>query len=172
MKPRALLILLPVVTLFGGGLFVWVQSYTNVPAEKQAIAAPTTHHQIYRVVDGRTIELENGEEVTLCGVDALQKDKKLKAEATQNLQKLIDTAGGKVIVAEHRRDQNNHIVGEVFVPVPNSQEEKLLNYEQVRAGLLDEDKQTSNQCLNGGMLADARNLAQAEGKGIWRQRKN
>lgn len=149
----------------------WSRSQADTPQEKQAISAPTTHHQIYRVIDGSTIELENGEEVTLCGVDASE-DKKLKREATQNLQKLIDAAGGKVIVAEHDRDQHDRIVGEVFVPIPNSQEEKLLNYEQVRAGLLDEDKQTSNQCLNGAVLADARSLAQAERKGIWQQWKN
>lgn len=160
------MIVLPAVAISGIGLFAWAQLRLEVPTEKQAISAPTTPHQIYRVIDGSTIELENGEVVELCGVSGLQKDQKLKGEATQNLQKLIAGAGGKVIVAEHARNSSNRIIGEVFVPVPNSQEEKLLNYEQVRAGLAHEDKQNSNRCLNGSMLADAQKLAQSERRGV------
>ncbi len=161
------MIVLPAVAISGIGLFAWAQLRLEVPTEKQAISAPTTHHQIYRVIDGSTIELENGEIVELCGVDALQKDQKLKAEAVKNLQKLIAAASGKVIVAEHDRDSRDRIVGEIFVPVPNSEEEKLLNYEQVRVGLGYENKQTSSRCLNGAVLGDAQRLAELEHKGVW-----
>ncbi|MBD1848121.1 thermonuclease family protein [Cyanobacteria bacterium FACHB-63] len=167
MKPKVWLIVLPIVAISGISLLAWAQSHLGISTEKQAISAPTTHHQIYRVVDARTIELENGEIVELCGVAPLQKNQKLETEAIKNLQELIAAADGKVIVAEHGRDNNNRITGEVFVPVPNSQEEKLLNYEQVRAGFAYENKKASNQCLNGSMLTDAQKLAQSERKGAW-----
>jgi micrococcal nuclease len=44
-------------------------------------------------------------------------------------------ADGTVLVMENDRDKYGRIVGEVFTEVPNSEEEKFLNAEQVRSGL-------------------------------------
>ena len=108
-----------------------------------------------------------GRKVRFCGIDAPESSQPLGSESTANLKKLIDAAGGEVIVAEHDRDRYGRIVAEVFTSVPNSQEEKLLNYEQVRAGLAYEYKQYSGKCMNGSVLRNGEKLAQSERKGVW-----
>ncbi|MBW4444370.1 MAG: thermonuclease family protein [Plectolyngbya sp. WJT66-NPBG17] len=168
MKPKALLNALPVVAIVVVGCLVWQRSQSSQAASSKVISAPTTHHQVARVSDGDTIVLENGDKVRFCGIDALESSQKLGSESTANLKRLIDMAEGKVIVAEHERDRYGRIVGEVFAPVPNSQEEKLLNYEQVRAGFAYEYKQYSGKCMNGFVLGDGEKLARSERRGVWK----
>jgi micrococcal nuclease len=162
---KAILNTLPLMAIAVFGFLAWQKSQVSTPNRR--ILASTTHHQVKRVIDGDTIVLENGESVRFCGVDAPEKSQKFGAESTANLKRLIDAADGKVIVADHGRDRYQRIVGEVFAPVPRSQEEKLLDYEQVRAGLAYEYKQYSGKCMNGSVLADAEKLARLERKGIW-----
>lgn len=169
---RATLNALPLMAIAILGFLAWQKYQANAP--EGVISASTTHHQVQRVKDGDTIVLDTGEEVRFCGIDAPETPKTdqpgqpLGEESKANLQRLIDEAGGKVIVADYGRDRYRRIVGEVFAPVPNSQEEKLLNYEQVRAGFAYEYKQYSGKCLNGSVLGDAEKLAKSERRGIWK----
>lgn len=165
---KVLLNALPLVAIMVVGCLAWQRSQADILTANQAISAPTTHHQVDRVLDGDTIVLDNGEKVRLCGIDAPESSQKLGSESTANLKRLIDAAGGKVIIAEHDRDRYGRIVGEVFAPVPNSQEEKLLNYEQVRAGLAYEYPQYSAKCMNGSVLGDGERLARSERRGVWK----
>lgn len=169
MKPKALFNFLPIIAIATAGFLLWQRSQAGTLNERKVISAPTTHHQVAQVIDGETIVLENGEKVLFCGIKAPKNGQKLEPESTANLKRLIDTARGKVIVAEHERDRDGHIIGEVFAPMPNSQEEKLLNYEQVRSGFAYESEQ-SEECLNGLMLGDAEELAKSERRSVWKSR--
>lgn len=157
---------LPLMAIAILGFLAWQKSQVSSPEGR--ILASTTHHQVKRVIDGDTIVLENGESVRFCGVDAPEKSQQFGAEATENLKRLVNAADRKVIIADHGRDRYQRIIGEVFAPVPNSEEEKLLDYEQVRAGLAYEYKQYSGKCMNGSFLGDAEKLARLERKGVWK----
>lgn len=168
---KAMLNALPLMAIAILGFLAWQKSQVSSPEGR--ILASTTHHQVQRVKDGDTIVLDNGQEVRFCGIDAPETAKQNQPgqpfgeESKANLQRLVNAAGGKVIVADHGRDRYQRIIAEVFAPVPNSQEEKLLDYEQVRAGLAYEYKQYSGKCMNGSFLGDAEKLARLEGKGVW-----
>ena len=129
-------------------------------------APQTTRHQVKRVTDGDKIVLDNGDKIRLCGIDALEKAQPLGDESKANLQRLIDAAGGTVLVMEGERDRYGRIVGEVFTKVIGS-EEKYLNGEQVRSGLAYDYKQYSKSCLNHNVIATSEERAITEKKGVW-----
>ena len=176
-----LLNLLPVVAIVGVGFIAW-QRYQGSQAASRpdyesstatAQSQPTgqlpqtTKHQVKRVTDGDTITLDNGDKIRFCGIDAPEKAQPLGAESKANLQKLIDAAGGTVLVMEGERDRYGRIVGEVFTKVSGSEEEKYLNGEQVRSGLAYHYKQYSNSCVNHDVIATSEERAIAEKKGVW-----
>ena len=169
-----LLNLLPVIAIAGLGLFSWNQyrstqanSTTNDQSQPTGQMPQTTSHQVKRVTDGDTITLDNGDKIRFCGIDAPEKAQPLGAESTANLQRLIDAAGGTVLVMEGERDRYGRIVGEVFTKVAGSEEEKYLNGEQVRSGLAYHYKQYSNSCVNRDVIATSEERAMAEKKGVW-----
>jgi len=176
-----LLNLLPVVAIVGVGFIAW-QRYQGSQAASRpdyesstatAQSQPTgqlpqtTKHQVKRVTDGDTITLDNGDKIRFCGIDAPEKAQPLGAESKANLQKLIDAAGGTVLVMEGERDRYGRIVGEVFTKVSGSEEEKYLNGEQVRSGLAYHYKQYSNSCVNRDVIETSEERAKAEKKGVW-----
>ena len=176
-----LLNLLPVVAIVGVGFIAW-QRYQGSQAASRpdyesstatAQSQPTgqlpqtTKHQVKRVTDGDTIVLDNGDKIRFCGIDAPEKAQPLGAESKANLQKLIDAAGGTVLVMEGERDRYGRIVGEVFTKVSGSEEEKYLNGEQVRSGLAYDYKQYSKSCLNHDVIETSEERAKAEKKGVW-----
>ena len=182
-----LLNLLPVVAIAGVGFFAWNQyrstqatsrpdyenSTTADPSRPTGQAPQTTRHQVKRVTDGDTIVLDNGDKIRFCGIDAPETQhgnkpgQPLGEESKANLQKLIDAAGGTVLVMEGERDRYGRIVGEVFTKVSGSEEEKYLNGEQVRSGLAYDYKQYSKSCLNHDVIETSEERAKAEKKGVW-----
>ena len=182
-----LLNLLPVVAIAGVGFFAWNQyrstqatsrpdyenSTTADPSRPTGQAPQTTRHQVKRVTDGDTIVLDNGDKIRFCGIDAPETQhgnkpgQPLGEESKANLQKLIDAAGGTVLVMGTDRDRYGRIVAEIFTKVAGSEEEKYLNGEQVRSGLAYDYKQYSKSCLNHDVIATSEERAIAEKKGVW-----
>ena len=176
-----LLNLLPVVAIAGVGFFAWNQyrstqatsrpdyenSTTADPSRPTGQAPQTTRHQVKRVTDGDTIMLDNGDKIRFCGIDAPEKAQPLGAESKANLQRLIDAAGGTVLVMEGERDRYGRIVGEVFTKVAGSEEEKYLNGEQVRNGFAYHYAQYSSSCVNRDVIATSEERAIAEKRGVW-----
>lgn len=187
MKRKVLMNLIPasVIVILAGviGVQTWQRSqaarpnYENSSATNQSRptgqAPQTTRHQVKRVTDGDTIVLDNGDKIRFCGIDApeTQHGKKpgqpLGEESKANLQKLIDAAGGTVLVMEGDRDRYGRSVAEIFTEVAGSEEEKYLNGEQVRSGLAYHYKQYSNSCANRDVIATSEERAITEKKGVW-----
>ena len=125
------------------------------------------------MTDGDTIVLDNGDKIRFCGIDAPETQhgnkpgQPLGEESKANLQRLIDAAGGTVLVMEGDRDRYGRIVAEIFTKVAGSQEEKYLNGEQVRSGLAYDYKQYSKSCLNHDVIETSEERAKAEKKGVW-----
>jgi micrococcal nuclease len=165
--------LIPLIAIGSLGLFTWQkhQSLEIFTLYKQL--PQTKEYRVTRVSDGDTIVLDNGDKVRFCGIDApeiqhgKQPGQPLGEESKANLQKLIDAAGGTVLVMENDRDHYGRIVGEVFVKVPGSQEEKYLNAEQILSGNAYLYKQYSSSCLNEPVLITAEEKAKAKKQGVW-----
>jgi micrococcal nuclease len=158
---KALMNLVPIV-IAGLGYLAWnnTQSGQTVPSEP---------YQIVRSVsDGDTIELESREKIRLCGIDAPEKAQPLGAESKANLQRLIDAAGGKVIVQRRDKDKYGRTVAELFTSIPGSQEEKYLNAEQILSGNAYLYKQFSGNCLNENVLETVEAKAKSANLGVWK----
>lgn len=180
MKFKVLVNSIPIVAalLIGGVIAVqaWQRSQSMKPDyETSAPYQPrpagqlpqTVRYQVTKVLDGDTIKLDNRQSVRFCGIDAPEKAQPLGQESKANLQKLIDAAGNTVLIMQTDTDRYGRMVGEVFVKVPNSEEEKFLNGEQVRNGLAYEYKQYSANCPNREIIATSEERAKAENKGVW-----
>jgi endonuclease YncB( thermonuclease family) len=162
MQPKKIII--PIVIAATAGIVSWqaIQTQSNrVPqSSKTAI--------VKKVSDGDTLTLQNGDRVRLCGIDAPEKSQKFGPESKANLQRLINRAGGQVIVQDMGRDRYNRIVGEVFISAgtPNREEEHLLNAEQLLAGMAYVYPQYVN-CSQPDVLKQAEQRAIATKKGVW-----
>ncbi|MBD1859985.1 MULTISPECIES: thermonuclease family protein [Leptolyngbya] len=140
----------------------------SAPMAMSLRASPSMsqYHSVKRVSDGDTIVLNNGEKVRLCGIDAPESSQPLGAESTANLKRLIDAAGGKVIVTEMERDRYGRIIGEVFVKRAN--DEALLNIEQLQSGMAYLYERYAKNCMNGSLFPDAESRAKAKKRGVWK----
>lgn len=139
-------------------------------------------YQVVTVSDGDTIAVRSGEtgqedRIRLCGIDAPEiphgskPGQPLGEESREKLRSLIAAGGGEVIISPVERDKYGRLVAEVFVPAKNPQqpeEEKLLNYEMVKAGMAYHYAKYSDRCPNGGEdYAEAEKVAQAKRLGVW-----
>jgi len=134
--------------------------------------------EVVNVSDGDTITVQSGEKkdrIRFCGIDApeVSHGKKpgqpLGDESRQMLRSLIGAAGNQVIISPAERDRYGRLVAEVFVSAgKGTEEEKLLNYELVRAGMAYHYAKYSDRCPNGSeILADAEKEAQSKRLGVW-----
>ena len=186
MKFKVLMNSVPIVAIFLIGSVIAIQAWQRSQAVKPSyegsstnLSRPTgqppqtTKYQVARVLDGDTIKLDNGQSVRFCGIDAPETAHKGKAgqplgeESKANLQKLINASGNTVFIMQTDTDRYGRMVGEVFTKMPNSEEEKFLNGEQVRSGLAYEYKQYSSSCPNREIIATSEERAKAENKGLW-----
>ncbi|PZV10952.1 MAG: hypothetical protein DCF22_15565 [Leptolyngbya sp.] len=108
----------------------------------------------------------------LCGIDAPALGQPIGNDAREKLRSLIYAAGNQVILVPSERDQNGQLLAEVFVTAgKGTEEEKLLNYEMVQAGMARHYKEYSDRCPNGGeILAEAEQEAKAKHLGLWTKR--
>lgn len=173
---KALINLAPIVAIAAIGLWSQHQkqasSRPNYDGDEAQAYEPrekmpqTTKQPVHRVLDGDTIVLDNDEKVRLCGIDAPEKDQPLGAESRLHLERLINSAGGSVLVQENDRDRYGRIVGEVFIKT--SRDEQLLNAEQLRSGLAFVYPQYVKQCINEVALTNVENDAKGRRVGVWR----
>ena len=134
--------------------------------------------EVVKVSDGDTITVRaNGKEdrIRFCGIDAPEvshgnkSGQPLGDESRQMLRSLIGAAGNQVIISRAERDRYGRLVAEVFVSAGKGiEEEKLLNYELVRARMAYHYAKYSDRCPNGSeILAEAEKEAQSKRLGVW-----
>ena len=128
--------------------------------------------EVANVVDGDTLTvMAKGKEdrIRLCGIDAPELGQPVGNDARARLRSLVSAVGNQVIVVPSERDRNGLLLAEVFVSAgKRSEEEKLLNYEMVRAGMARHYKEYSDRCPNGGeILAEAEQEAKSKRLGVW-----
>lgn len=139
MKRKVLMNLLPVgaiVTIVSViGLQSWQKSQAAKPdydgnssatyvARSSGQLPQTKEYKVERVIDGDTILLTDGQRLRFCGIDAPEKDQPLGKQSKASLEGMLP-GDRAVLVMEVGRDRFDRIVGEVFVKVANSQEEKF-----------------------------------------------
>ena len=90
-------------------------------------------------------------------------------DARKKLRSLVSAVGNQVTVFSSERDQDGQLLAEVFVTDgKGTEEEKLLNYEMVQAGMAHHYKKYSDRCPNGGeILAEAEQEAKVKRLGLW-----
>jgi endonuclease YncB( thermonuclease family) len=117
-----------------------------------------------------TVRAEGKEDLLrLCGITAPELSQPAGNDAREKLRSLVSAAGNQVIVVPSERDRNGLLLAEVFVSAgKGTEEEKLLNYEMVQAGMAGHYKEYSDRCPNGSeILADAEKEAQSKRLGVW-----
>lgn len=126
-----------------------------------------------RVTDGDTLKVQRGgkqETIRFCGIDAPELAQPLGKQSRDYLKRLVDKAGSRVIVQEVKRDRYDRIVGEVFVAASTRQQpeqERLLDYEQVAAGMAYVYTRYVKECPNGDLLSQGEAEAKRLKKGVW-----
>lgn len=159
------------------GFLAWQQGHLFLSRER----AQSQTYQVLKVSDGDTItvrSMNTGEEarIRFACIDAPevahgnQPGQPVGQESKANLKRLIDRAGGKVMVQAVDRDRYGRIVGEVFASARNPQqpeEEVFLNAEQVRSGMAYVYRKYASSCSQVAILEDLEKGAKAARKGVW-----
>lgn len=156
------------IALLGGWAWLQMPDYDNPDTARATAPKNLGQSEVYEaveVLDGDTIKLPNGQKVRLCGIDAPEKEQPLGPESTANLQRLVDAAGGAVMVQENARDRYGRIVGEVFTQ--QGGQEQHLNAEQLMGGMAYVYPQYIAGCDNGDVMKDTEKMAQEGRKGVW-----
>jgi micrococcal nuclease len=146
-KPFILLIILGIaITVY------IVVELVNVPSKNTAI--------VKRVIDGDTIELEDGRKVRLLGIDAPEKGKRCYEEAKERLRQLVE--GKKVILEKDMKDEDvfGRLLRYVFV------NDTFVNLELVKEGyayayIIDPNAKYTSE------IEEAEELAKLERRCIW-----
>ena len=149
--------------------------YNNPNHVSQGLAPQPGSSQMWEVadvVDGDTLTVRaegKDDRIRLCGIDAPELGQPVGNDARARLRSLVSAVGNQVIVVPSERDRNGLLLAEVFVSAgKRSEEEKLLNYEMVRAGMAHHYKEYSDRCPNGGeILAEAEQEAKSKRLGVW-----
>ena len=128
--------------------------------------------EVANVVDGDTLKVRaEGKEdrIRLCGINAPELSQPMGNDAREKLRSLVSAAGNQLIVFPSERDREGQLLAEVFVTAgKGTEEEKLLNYEMVQAGMALHYKEYSDRCPNGGeILAEAEQEAKSKRLGAW-----
>ena len=154
--------------------------YNNPDHASQGQAPQPGRSEVWKVmnvVDGDTLTvMAKGKEdrIRLCGIDAPELGQPEGNDAREKLRSLVSAVGNQVIVVPSERDRNGLLLAEVFVSAgKRSEEEKLLNYEMVRAGMAHHYKEYSDRCPNGSeILAEAEQEAKGKRLGLWVKRRS
>lgn len=143
------------------------KSADSVPSRE-----PTPLNSTWQVVstsDGDTIEVRQGireERIRLCGIDAPEKAQTLGPESRMHLQQLINQAGSEVQLSIIESDRYGRQVAEVSIVLENG-EEKLLQEEQLKAGLAMVYDQYLLRCPNSKAFLEAEDIAKQNSVGVW-----
>lgn len=185
MKLKALLNLLPVVaTAILGWLYVsslWQQTQAGRSGDDLTSPAPgwlpRAQSELVTVVnvhDGDTLTVKQGWQkvkVRLCGIDAPELSQPLGMQSRDHLRSLLASAGNQVILYISDTDRYGRKVAELYVPAHNPQQpeaEKLLNEEQLLAGMAYVYAKYASRCPNGSGFAQMEEKAKQQGRGVWR----
>jgi endonuclease YncB( thermonuclease family) len=130
--------------------------------------------EVIDVHDGDTITVKLGWQtvmVRLCGINAPELSQPLGVQSRDHLRSLLARAGNQVILYISDTDRYGRKVAEVFVSDPTPQQpeqEKILNDEMVRAGMVYHYAKYRDRCPNGGSgLIKAETEAQSKRMGVW-----
>lgn len=147
---------------------------TSAETEFKAPPLPESW-KVIKVADGDTITVVRGsvkEKVRFCGIDAPEvkhgnaPGQPLGQESRANLQRLIDEAGGEVLLSIVDRDHYGRSVAEVFTVLGNDKE-KFLQEEQAQAGLAYYYAKYASSCPNRDAIAQAETVAKGSQVGVW-----
>lgn len=120
------------------------------------------------VYDGDTLRVIRGAEelkIRFCGIDAPEKDQPLGIESRDHLRSLIAQGDGTVMLVPIETDRYDRTVAELSVLT--SAGEIHLNSQMVADGMAYHYAQYSDSCPNGGAIAQAEEVAKAQGVGVW-----
>ncbi|MEX0272698.1 thermonuclease family protein [Leptolyngbyaceae cyanobacterium UHCC 1019] len=128
--------------------------------------------EVVNVVDGETLTVKTeGKKdlIRLCGINAPELGQPVGNDAREKLRLLVSAAGSQVIVVPSERNRDGQLLADIFVSAgKGTEEEKLLNYEMVQAGMARHYKEYSDRCPNGSeILADAEKEAKSKQVGLW-----
>lgn len=185
MKAKALLNLLPLaaVAIVGWlyGSSQWQQSQSGRSGDDLPSPAPgllpraqSELAAVINVHDGDTITVKLGWQkvkVRLCGIDAPELSQPLGVQSRDYLRSLLASAGNQVILYISDTDRYGRKVAELYVPAHNPQqpeEEKLLNDEQLLAGMAYVYAKYASRCPNGSGFAQMEAKAKQQRRGVWR----
>ncbi|MEM9804909.1 MAG: thermonuclease family protein [Cyanobacteria bacterium P01_D01_bin.56] len=143
---------------------------TNVmPGEKQ-----TSQHLWLvpdSIYDGDTLRVTDGKtetKIRFCGIDAPEKDQPMGIIAHDHLRELVAKGdGGKIIVVPVEKDRYGRTVADLFVPLPDTEEEIHLNSQMVMDGMAYHYERYSNSCPHVEILVKAEAIAKKRSAGVW-----
>lgn len=132
---------------------------------------PAESWAVVKISDGDTLKLRqtDGRELKIrfCGIDGPERVQPLGQESKANLQRLVDEAGGQVMVSVVEKDRYNRTVAEIFTTV-NGQE-KSLNEEQLKGGYAYLYEKYARKCPSYIAFKNAEAIAKSQNKGVWSQ---
>jgi endonuclease YncB( thermonuclease family) len=186
MKFKALVSLLPLVALSLLIAIIWQQWQTSQAARRPDYDNPTAPAlqglaprpesdpaEVVNVHDGVTITVKLGWQkvrVRLCGIDAPELSQPFGVQSRDHLRSLLASSGNQVILYVSDIDRYGRKVAELYVPAHNPQqpeEEKLLNDEQLLAGMAYVYTKYASRCPNGRGFAQMEAKAKQQRRGVW-----
>jgi endonuclease YncB( thermonuclease family) len=122
------------------------------------------------VTDGNIFQVQQQgqvETVRLACINAPRLDQPLGAKSRDYLQSLLTQANNHVILTIADTDRQGRKVAEVNVPMPNSGQERFVQYEMASAGGASPYEKFANHCPNWDVVQQGGNEAKQSQRGIW-----
>jgi endonuclease YncB( thermonuclease family) len=136
------------------------------------LTAKSEPAEVVKVYDGDTLTVRQNDQevkVRLCGIDAPELKQPLGRQSRDKLRSLLSKSQ-RVTLFVSEVDRYGRKVAEVFIPDPTPQQpeqEKVLNYEMVAAGMAYHYAKYADRCPNGRILAEAEDAAREKRLGVW-----
>jgi len=171
--------LVPVAFLLAGAIFFGPKLASAI-AEQLSVhdgvesKFESEHYTIVSgsVSDGGTFRVSDGArelKIRLCGVGVPENDPLLATASLDLLQELIDKGAGSIVLVAVGTElaDDDAMVAEAFIRLPDSEEEIHLNSQLVAKGLARVDPFEIASCPNGLRIEQAEKEAKEQLLGLW-----
>ena len=154
-------LLIVLIALFGAGSLMGSETGSDVVLESESELV-----EVVRVIDGDTLEVDNGNVVRLLGIDSPEQGNCYYGEAKQALNELVLGRNIRLEKDIFGTDRFNRLLRYVFVPEGDFTNDVFVNDELLERGFAD-TLFMSNSGKYNDILIHSRNEAVTDERGMW-----
>lgn len=137
------------------------------PGHLGGVVPETFTSRVVRVIDGDTIELEDGTSVRYIGVDCPERGEFLYREASNWNRRRVEGKEVRLSTDAEKRDRYGRLLSYVFLLEENAEEDPFFVNEEITREGLASYYEVSPNLTHRKALLEAQNAARQDRKGLW-----